>query len=107
MPWQVEKPFNIIHCPKIYLDLVRIANDCGFGYRSDPFTGRRAFHRGIDIVAPAGKEVYATGDGIVDWFAVLAAGQATGVMQCHVEQDQSPDPVASIGQSIRHLKSLP
>ncbi len=37
----------------------------GFGYRSDPFTGRRAFHRGIDIVAPAGKEVYATGDGIV------------------------------------------
>jgi murein DD-endopeptidase MepM/ murein hydrolase activator NlpD len=37
----------------------------GFGYRSDPFTGRRAFHRGIDIVAPAGKEVHATGDGIV------------------------------------------
>ena len=36
-----------------------------FGYRSDPFTGRRAFHRGIDIVAPAGKEVHATGDGIV------------------------------------------
>ncbi len=37
----------------------------GFGYRSDPFNGRRAFHRGVDIVAPAGKEVYATGDGIV------------------------------------------
>ena len=37
----------------------------GFGYRSDPFTGRRAFHRGVDIVAPAGKEVRATGDGIV------------------------------------------
>ena len=28
----------------------------GFGYRSDPFTGRRAFHRGVDIVAPAGKD---------------------------------------------------
>ena len=37
----------------------------GYGYRSDPFTGRRAFHRGIDIVAPAGKEIYATGDGVV------------------------------------------
>ncbi|HYW80781.1 MAG TPA: TIM barrel protein [Thermoguttaceae bacterium] len=47
------------------------------------------------------------GDGIVDWPAVLAAGQFAGVVQCHVEQDQSPDAIASIGQSIRHLKSLP
>ncbi len=46
----------------------------GFGYRSDPFTGRRAFHRGIDIVAPAGKEVHATGDGIV-----TRAGRAQGL----------------------------
>ena len=37
----------------------------GFGYRRDPFDGSRAFHSGIDIVAPAGKEVLATGDGIV------------------------------------------
>ena len=46
----------------------------GFGYRSDPFTGRRAFHRGIDIVAPAGKEVMATGDGVV-----TRAGRAQGL----------------------------
>ncbi len=46
----------------------------GFGYRSDPFTSRRAFHRGIDIVAPAGKEVHATGDGIV-----TRAGRAQGL----------------------------
>jgi len=46
----------------------------GFGYRSDPFTERRAFHRGIDIVAPAGKEVLATGDGIV-----TRAGRAQGL----------------------------
>ncbi len=46
----------------------------GFGYRSDPFTGKRAFHRGIDIVAPAGKEVHATGDGIV-----TRAGRAQGL----------------------------
>ncbi len=37
----------------------------GFGYRRDPFVGRRAFHRGVDIVAPIGKEVLATGDGVV------------------------------------------
>ena len=37
----------------------------GFGYRRDPFTGRRAFHRGVDIVAPRGNEIHATGDGLV------------------------------------------
>ena len=47
------------------------------------------------------------GNGIIDWPAVLAAGEFAGVTQCHVEQDQSPDPIASIGQSIRHLKALP
>lgn len=36
-----------------------------FGYRKDPFTGRRTFHQGIDIVAPRGKEIVATGDGVV------------------------------------------
>jgi len=37
----------------------------GFGYRTDPFTKRRAFHSGLDIVAAPGKEIVATGDGLV------------------------------------------
>ena len=49
------------------------------------------------------KEV---GNGIIDWPAVLAAGEAAGVAQCHVEQDQSPDPIVSIGQSMKNLKAL-
>jgi len=36
-----------------------------FGRRRDPFTHRPAFHNGIDIVAPRGKEVRAPGDGLV------------------------------------------
>lgn len=36
-----------------------------FGYRTDPFTKRRTFHNGIDIVAPRGKKVIAPGDGLV------------------------------------------
>lgn len=36
-----------------------------FGYRIDPFTKRRTFHSGIDITAPRGKEVRATGDALV------------------------------------------
>jgi sugar phosphate isomerase/epimerase len=55
------------------------------------------------VPADAFQEV---GDGVIDWAAVLKAGEKAGVIQCHVEQDQSPDPVASIGQSIRYLKSL-
>lgn len=36
-----------------------------WGYRSDPFTGKRHFHRGIDLAAPVGTEVYAARDGVV------------------------------------------
>ncbi len=36
-----------------------------FGYRRDPFTGRRAFHHGADFSAPRGTPVYVTADGVV------------------------------------------
>jgi len=37
----------------------------GFGYRSDPFTGRRTMHEGMDIVAPAGSRIVTAADGRV------------------------------------------
>ena len=36
-----------------------------FGYRVSPFTGKREFHRGIDIATEIGKAVLAPADGIV------------------------------------------
>jgi murein DD-endopeptidase MepM/ murein hydrolase activator NlpD len=36
-----------------------------FGTRSDPFSGEDAVHKGIDLTAPSGTPVAATGDGIV------------------------------------------
>lgn len=37
----------------------------GFGKRSDPFRGRAAFHRGIDLAAPRGTPIYAPAGGTV------------------------------------------
>ena len=36
-----------------------------FGHRSDPFTGRAAFHAGVDFAGPKGAKVIATGPGVV------------------------------------------
>lgn len=44
-----------------------------FGYRTDPFTGRVAFHPGIDFAGPEGTDVFAVASGIVTW-----AGPMTG-----------------------------
>ena len=36
-----------------------------YGWRNDPFTGKRSFHRGVDIATQHGNPVIATADGIV------------------------------------------
>lgn len=36
-----------------------------YGYRRDPKTGGRRFHKGDDLAAPMGTPVYATADGVV------------------------------------------
>lgn len=46
------------------------------------------------------------GKGIIPMEPILVAAQPAGVEHCHVEQDQSPDPLASIRQSMAYLKRL-
>ena len=46
------------------------------------------------------------GDGMIPMEPIIKAAKDVGVKHCHVEQDQSPDPIASIKQSMKHLKSL-
>ncbi len=46
------------------------------------------------------------GNGVIDMAEVLQVSAEIGVEQCHVEQDQSPNPIVSIGQSLDHLKTL-
>ncbi len=46
------------------------------------------------------------GDGIIAMEPIIVAAKTAGVAHCHVEQDQSPDPLASIRQSMDYLKKL-
>lgn len=45
----------------------------GFGFRVDPFTGRRAFHDGVDIADHLGAHIKAVASGVVTY-----AGRETG-----------------------------
>lgn len=45
----------------------------GFGNRKDPFTGRRAFHSGLDFAAASGTTVLSAGEGVVSF-----VGQRSG-----------------------------
>ncbi len=38
-----------------------------FGKRKDPFTGKAAFHSGIDLAGKRGSDIVAAADGIVTW----------------------------------------
>jgi len=46
------------------------------------------------------------GNGVISMEPIIRAADAAGVAHCHVEQDQSPDPIASIQQSMKYLQSL-
>ena len=38
-----------------------------YGFRSDPFSGRRSFHKGIDFASPHGSDILAVASGVVTW----------------------------------------
>ncbi|GLS82206.1 M23 family metallopeptidase [Paraferrimonas haliotis] len=38
-----------------------------YGTRNDPFSGRKAYHKGVDFAGSEGAEVIATGAGVVTW----------------------------------------
>lgn len=55
---------EVLSCTPTIAPAVGVLTD-GYGSRNDPITGRRAFHRGLDISARRGTLVLAPADGVV------------------------------------------
>lgn len=53
-----------------------------FGYRIDPFTGRRALHQGLDVVARIGAPIVSPAEGVVT-FAGKYGSYGNAVMIFH------------------------
>ena len=45
------------------------------------------------------------GDGMIKMEPIMRIAKKSGVQHCHIEQDQSPDAIASIKKSIQYLKA--
>jgi len=62
----LESKGNRRHFPAIHpVAKERAWISSGFGFRNDPFTGKRAFHSGIDFAGRAGTPIIVTADGVV------------------------------------------
>ena len=66
MEKDIYELFNVIKSYPLGKPMIQTAIRSGFGYRSDPFKSRPAFHSGIDFEAKPGQPVFATADGLVE-----------------------------------------
>ncbi len=68
---EIERKFeetNVQYLPTISpVHEGRTWKSSSFGRRIDPFTGRRAFHYGVDFAGRKGLPIYATADGFVSY----------------------------------------
>jgi murein DD-endopeptidase MepM/ murein hydrolase activator NlpD len=78
----------------------------GYGYRSDPFTGRREFHNGIDLAGHEGTPILATADGEVHrvgrdkrlgYYIALLHGFGRRTLYGHLRSR----PTLKVGQTVK------
>lgn len=69
----------------------------GFGRRTDPFTGHRAWHNGVDFAGKFGSEVVAVAAGVVTW-----SGERNGYGQI-VELDHGEGHVTRYAHNSENL----
>jgi len=68
-----------------------------YGKRSDPFTGKQEFHKGLDFAGRKGADVLAVGDGVVSW-----SGRRSGYGNL-IEINHGNGYVTRYGHNQRHL----
>lgn len=93
-------------------------NSSGFGNRTDPFTGRKAFHAGMDFAAPTGTTVFAAGAGMVTFVGTKSGygkvvevshanglltryGHLSGFLSEEGQSVQTGTPIAKVGSTGR------
>jgi murein DD-endopeptidase MepM/ murein hydrolase activator NlpD len=54
-----------------------------YGYRNDPFTGKRTAHQGIDLAGPEGLAIHCTGEGTVIYAQMNRHGYGKEVLVDH------------------------
>jgi sugar phosphate isomerase/epimerase len=59
-----------------------------------------------DMGPPPANQMRDVGKGVIDWKTLLAKSKAAGVQHFFVEHDEPKDPLASIRESYRYLKTL-
>ena len=78
----------------------------GFGYRTNPFTGARQFHKGIDIAGRSGTKILATANGRVEsvgkdrylgWFISIDHGLDYRTLYAHLLKK----PSLGVGQTVK------
>lgn len=89
-----------------------------FGNRTDPFTGRKAFHAGMDFAAPSGSTVFAAGAGKVTFVGTKSGygkvvevthsnglltryGHLSGFLSEEGQSVQTGTPIAKVGSTGR------
>lgn len=78
----------------------------GFGYRTNPFTGARQFHKGIDIAGRSGTKILATANGRVEsvgkdrylgWYISIDHGLDYRTLYAHLLKK----PSLAVGQIVK------
>ena len=77
-----------------------------YGYRKNPITGARQFHRGLDLSVPEGTNVYASQSGTIvtadyddDYGIYIVIADSGGYMTKYAHLESS---FVSTGQTVRH-----